>query len=58
MTSIIEPATLFVILLGLSFVSVGILISILFHTPTVFSIGMIIVGIFLMFIPFTRERYQ
>lgn len=51
-------AALFIISLGVLFIIIGVTITVLFNIPTIMAIGIVLVGIFLILIPFTRERYQ
>lgn len=58
MVDLLNPATVFIIFIGLLFIALGVLFALLFQLPSVLTIGMGIVGIFLLFLPVTRQRYK
>ncbi|MFP3871304.1 MAG: hypothetical protein ACOC55_00920 [Candidatus Natronoplasma sp.] len=51
-------AIFFVILLGLVFFAVAVAVSVLFDYPNVVPVGIGIVGIFLIILPFTYQKGQ
>ncbi|MFO7991073.1 MAG: hypothetical protein R6U61_02120 [Thermoplasmata archaeon] len=51
-------ATMFIVCLGIVFFIAGIIIAVVLDLPSVFGIGMVIIGIFLGIMPFTRDRFQ
>lgn len=58
MRDYITIATIFIVAMGLLFIIVAGLLSVLFNFPTIMVVGMGIVGILLLFLPFTRDRYK
>ena len=58
MRDYITLATIFIVAMGLLFIIVAGLLSVLFDFPTIMIVGMGIVGILLLFLPFTRDRYK
>ncbi len=51
-------ATMFIVFLGIVFFIAGIIMAVVLDMPSVFGIGMVIIGLFLGIMPFTRDRFQ
>ena len=58
MNGLTNVAKIFIVSLGILFILLGLVFSLLFNAPTVLTVGMGVVGIFLIFLPYTRDRYE
>ncbi|MFW6196259.1 MAG: hypothetical protein ACOC5D_02880 [Thermoplasmatota archaeon] len=51
-------AELFIMIMGLIFIVVGLVLSLFFNAPSIFSIGMGVIGLFLLIMPITKDTYK
>ncbi len=51
-------AELFIMVMGLIFIISGVLLSLFFNAPSIFSIGMGVIGLFLLIMPITKDTYK
>lgn len=58
MNGMTTMAKLFITSLGIIFILIGVILSLALDLPTVLTVGIGIVGLFLIFLPYTRDRYN
>ncbi len=51
-------ADLFIMMMGIIFIVSGLILSLLFNAPSIFTIGMGVIGLFLLILPITKDTYK